>query len=417
MVEFQTVRGMRDFLPKQAAKKQWIEAKCRAVFERYGFVPLETPVVEDFGLLAKKGSGGEEIRKEIYCFKDKSGRELGLRFDLTVPLARVVATNKALPLPFKRDQIGRVYRYDRPGEKRWREFTQADWDIMGASGVLADFEAIGVAIAAMKELGFKKGEFKVRVNDRRILEEIALCCNVAKGKVVECFRCIDKLDKIGKEGVEKELEEKGIDAQILGQLDVRKLKGMKLKDTTPLEEMEALLALLKKNGLADFVEFDLSLARGLEYYTSVVFEVCVKGGPSVGGGGRYDKLVESYGGQKTPAVGGSFGVDRLLDLSEERINVQKGPKVLVVPIGRELQGEALGLVQKIRGLGVNAAMDLNSRGISKNLEYANKLGIPFVVILGEKELKKKEFTLKEMKSGKEKKVKVADLKKVVKLVE
>jgi len=411
MAEFQTVRGMRDFAPEKAGKKQWIEAKIKTVFERYGFVPLETPVVEDYGLLAKKGSGGEAIKDEIYCFKDKSGRELGLRFDLTVPLARFVASNPQMPKPFKRYQIGPVYRYDRPGASRYRSFTQADWDIVGSTGTMADFETIAVAIDAMKGLGFKKGEFKVRVNNRKLLEEVALCCNVAKGKIVDCFRCLDKLDKIGEKGVEKELVEKGIDAQILGQLNVKKMNGLKL------EEMEGLLALLKKNGLDAFVEFDLSLARGLEYYTGIVFEVCVKGGPSVGGGGRYDKLVESYGGQATPAVGCSFGVDRLLDVLGERVKVQKGPKVLVVPVGRELQEKALDLVQKIRGLGVNTAMDLNSRGISKNLDYANKLGIPFVVILGEKELKAKEFSLKEMASGKEKKIKMADLGKLQKLVE
>jgi histidyl-tRNA synthetase len=416
MVEFQTVRGMRDFGPEKAAKKQWIEAKCRAVFERYGFVPLETPIVEDYALLAKKGSGGEAIKEEIYYFKDKSGRELGLRFDLTVPLARFVAANKALPKPFKRYQIGPVYRYDRPGLWRYRSLTQADWDIVGAAGPMADFEIIAVAIEAMKELGFKKGEFKVRVNSRKLLEEVALCCKIPRELIVECFRCLDKLDKIGEEGVKKELKEKGIDTQILGQLDAAKLKKMKLKNAAPLKEMEELLALLKKNGLSDFVEFDLSLARGLEYYTGVVFEVCVKGKPSLGGGGRYDKLVEGYGGQATPAVGCSLGVDRLLNLLEGKIELQKGPKVLVVPVGKELQGQALDLVQKVRSLGVNASMDLNARGISKNLDYANKLGIPFVVILGEKELKAKEFSLKEMKTGKESKVKLADLKKLVKLV-
>ncbi len=162
----------------------------------------------------------------------------------------------------------------------------------------------------------------------------------------------------------------------------------------------------------------MCLARGLDYYTGNVFEIFAEGlGISVGGGGRYDNLIGLFGAPKTPAVGISFGIDRLLDLLEEKIEIKKGTKVFVAAVGKELQPAALGLTQKIRALGINAAMDLNARGISKNLDYANKLGIPFVVILGEKELKKKEFTLKEMKTGKERKVKVADLKKLVKLVE
>lgn len=415
MAEFQTVRGMRDFLPEQAAKKQWIEDACKRVFERYGFVPLQTPIVEDYGLLAKKGSGGEAIKDEIYYFKDKGKRELGLRFDLTVPLGRVAAENKQLPRPFKRYQFGTVYRYDRPGEKRYREFTQADWDILGSKGVLADFETIAIAIEVMKELGFKKGEFRVKINSRPLLEEVAQCCGVENGKIAECFRCIDKLDKIGKEGVEKELKEKEIDTQILGQLDMKSLEKAKVKNRAPLEELKKLLELLGENGLQDFVELDLSLARGFEYYTGVVFEVCIKGCPSVGGGGRYDKLVELYGGQATPAVGGSFGIDRLFDVLAEKIKAKPPAEILVVPVGEKMLEPALGLAQKIRGLGISCSMDLNARGISKNLDYANKLGIPFVAILGENECKEKCFTLKDMKTGKEQKVKVAELKKLEKI--
>ena len=408
---------MRDFLPEQAVKKQWIEETCRKVFERYGFGLLETPVVEEFGLLNKKGSGGDAVKDEIYYFKDKSDRELGLRFDLTVPLARVIASNPQLPKPFKRYQIGRVYRYDRPGEKRWREFTQADFDIVGSSGAMADFEIIAVTIEVMKELGFKKGEFKVKINSRPLLEEVALCCNVGKDKIVDCFRCLDKLDKIGEKGVKEELEEKGINTQILGQLNVKNLEGVKIKNTTPLEELKGLLKIIEANALSEFVEVDLSLARGLEYYTGIVFEVVVEGCPSVGGGGRYDKLVEAYGGSPTACVGLSFGIDRLLSILEGKLKIEGKTRIFVVPVGKEMQLPSLELVQKIRAEGINAVIDLNERGISKNLDYANKLGIPFVAILGENELKEKEFSLKDMKTGKEKKVKFSDLKKLSTMVE
>lgn len=416
MAEFQVVRGMRDFLPELAVKKQFIEDLCRKVFEKYGFLPLETPVVEEFGLLSKKGSGGEAVKDEIYYFKDKSERELGLRFDLTVPLARVVASNPQLPKPFKRYQIADVYRYDRPGASRYRKFTQADIDIVGSDSAVADFECLAVAIEILQGLGLK---FKIRVNNRKLLEEVALACNVARDCVKECFRCIDKLGKIGLEGVAKELKEKGIGTGILGTITKKGIVDVKkiLKGTEGLVELEGLLGLLKKEGLEKFVEVDLSLARGLEYYTGNVFEVALEKGPSVGGGGRYDNLVKAYGGQDAPAVGISFGVDRLLDVLEKKLVVKAGARVFVVPVGEKMVEQGLELAQKIRALGINASMDLNSRGISKNLDYANKMGIPFAAILGENECKEKCFTLKDMKKGKEQKVKIADLKKLEKIVE
>ena len=417
MEKFQTVRGMQDFLPERAEKKQRIEDTCRRVFESYGFQPLETPIVEDFGLLSAKGSGGEAVKEEIYYFKDKSERELGLRFDLTVPLARVVAANPQLPKPFKRYQIGTVYRYDRPGEKRYRGFTQADWDIVGSDSILADFETIAVAVDAMLALGFKKGEFAVKINNRKLLEEIALGCGVEKEKVVDCFRSIDKLEKIGKQGVEKELQEKGIDTQILGQLEGSNLEKLKLQNTAPLQEMKELLKLLKGNDLGKFVSLDLCLARGLEYYTGVVFEVCVKGSPSVCGGGRYDNLIELYGGAKTPAVGCSFGVERLLEAVEKKIPVESKTKLFIAPVGEKCVEKCLRIAAKIRQSGVSCEMDLMNRGIGKNIQYADKKGIPFVAIIGENELKAKSITVKNLKSGKQRKIKLGELKKLKNLIE
>ncbi len=416
-MSFKTVRGMQDFLPERAAKKKWIEDTCRRVFESYGFRPFETPIVEEFELLAKKGGAGEAIKEEIYYFKDKSKRELGLRFDLTVPLGRVVASNPQLPRPFKRYAIGRVYRYDRPQAKRWREFTQADFDILGSDSPLADFEILSVAIDVMRALGFRESEFKVKINSRPLLQEIAICCGVENKKIVDCFRCIDKLDKIGKKGVEKELKQKGIKTQILGQLSVKNPENLKLKNPSPLKEIMGLLRLLKKSKLDRFVELDLSLARGLEYYTGMVAEVTVANSPSVGGGGRYDKLIESYGGKPTPAVGCSFGVERLLDSLGGRIKPKASAALFLIPVGDRAVEEAIGIASKIRVLGVNCEMDLMNRGIGKNIQYADKMGIPFVAILGETELKERALTIKDLKSGKQQKVKLADLAKLKKLVE
>ncbi|MFH1255694.1 MAG: histidine--tRNA ligase [Candidatus Diapherotrites archaeon] len=413
---FQTVRGMRDFLPEQAKKKQAIEDLIRNCFEKYGFEPLQTPIVEEFSLLSAKGSGGEAVKEEIYYFKDKSERELGLRFDLTVPLARICASNPQLAKPFKRYSIGQVYRYDRPGASRYREFTQADVDIVGSDSMLAEAELIALMSEVLQKLGI---EFFVKISSRKLLEEMVSSAGIPKEKAVDCFRSIDKLDKIGWGGVEKELKEKKINAgklvEVLKQNDLKKVEGF-LKNKKPIEELNELIALLKKIGLEKEVRLDLCLARGLEYYTGTVFEAVAKNGPSIAGGGRYDKLVELYGGRPSPAVGFSFGVDRLLDLAQEKVKPEQRTRIFIAAIGEKAEVEALALAQKIRAIGIGAEIDLMRRSVSKNLEYLNKKGIPFAVVLGENELKEKAFKLKEMKSGKETRLKFGEVEKLRQLV-
>ncbi|MEM0359735.1 MAG: histidine--tRNA ligase [Candidatus Diapherotrites archaeon] len=401
---FQTVRGMQDFLPERARKKQYIECVCRKVFEKYGFSPLETPIVEEFALLAAKGSGGAAIENEIYSFEDKGGRKLGLRFDLTVPLARVVASNKALRLPFKRYQIGRVYRYDRPQAKRYREFTQADIDIVGSKSVLCEFELMAATIEIMQTLGL---DFYIIINSRPLLENLALACSVPKEKIAECFRAIDKAEKLGWDESEKELKNAKIETEIIKFLKENNLEKAEKKvkeknlDLKGFKEIKELFGLLKEQKLEKFAKAELSLARGLEYYTGLVFEVKLEKGPSVGGGGRYDKLIALYGGQDLPATGISFGIERLLDSLEEKIPTVPETKVLVVPVNKAFNSGALDLTQKIRSLGINTEMDLMEKGIGKNIEYAEKKGIPFVIVIGERELKEQKFKAKELKTGKE----------------
>ncbi|MFH0714260.1 MAG: histidine--tRNA ligase [Candidatus Diapherotrites archaeon] len=423
--KFQTVRGMRDLMPEEARKKQYIEDKFRREAEAYGFEPIETPEVEDFALLTAKGGGGEAIKEDIYYFKDKSGRELGLRFDLTVSLARFIASNPQLPKPFRRYQIGKVYRYDRPGPGRFREFSQADVDIVGSDSILADFECIALAYKILKDLGigFNPGKGKIRVSNKKLLEEIALASGVQQGQAVECMRVLDKLDKIGFEGVRAELKEKKISAKILdivAENDLKKIEKL-VGEKKGLEELKELLEYCDKAGISDLVQFDASLARGLEYYTGNVFEFGMQGSPSIGGGGRYDGLIALYGGPPTPAVGWSLGVDRLIDLvakgKAERPRAWKTKtKVLVVPIGLEAGKEALRIAKELRSMGIPTENDLMQRNLQKNLEFASKRGIPFVAIVGENELKEKALLVKELQSGKQFKVrfgKLDELKKIV----
>src|SRR3989338_3590600 len=415
-MSYQNVRGTRDFLPERMKKKQFLEDTCRQVFELYGFYPLQTSALEELDLLAKKGAGGQEISKEIYAFKDQGDRNIGLRFDLTVPLGRVAATNRDIPKPFKRYQIAQVWRYDRPGANRYREFTQADIDAIGGKSPVADFEVIACALEVVKRL---KLDAKVKVNNRKLLEEIAQKSKVEPGQVVDCFRSIDKADKIGWEGVEKELKGKGIADEILDVVrgnDPGRVKKLVGAESEGLKEVSALIELLETQGCKGMVQLELSLARGLEYYTGNVFEVMVPGVASIAGGGRYDKLVGLYGGQESPATGISFGVDRLLDVLEDRLPAQNRTRVFVAPIGETALKPAVDLAQRLRGMGVNTDMDLCGRGISKNLAYASRLGVPFVLIVGEKDLAAGELTLKDLASGKETKLKVSDLNKVNDLV-
>ncbi|MDO8625027.1 MAG: histidine--tRNA ligase, partial [Candidatus Diapherotrites archaeon] len=383
--KFQTVRGMRDLLPAQMKKKQSIEDTCRKVFESFGFEPLQTPIVEDLALLTKKGGGGDAIRDEIYFFKDKGDREVGLRFDLTVPLGRIVATNPQLPKPFKRYCIGTVYRYDRPQAKRYREFTQADWDIVGVEGVLAEFETIAVAVNVMQELGL---EFVVRINSRPVLETIAQKCGVKPAQIPDCFRLIDKQDKMDWKDIENELTEKGIDAKIVKVLqknnraEIEKLQE-KNADWTRLK---GLLDLFEKNKMDSFIQLDFALARGLDYYTGTVFEISCEN-TTVGGGGRYDAMVELYGGPATPCVGCSFGVDRLLDLLEAKMESKSNTRVLVAILDQTQQSYGLKVADAFRQNNWNCEVDLLNRNVGKNIEYASKKGIPFVAVVGENEEK------------------------------
>jgi histidyl-tRNA synthetase len=409
-MKFQTVRGMRDFLPEQARKKQAIEDLIRREFEAYGFEPLETPIVEDFALLAAKGSAGEAIKEEIYYFKDKSERELGLRFDLTVPLARIVANNPQLAKPFKRYQIEKVYRYDRPGAKRYREFTQADADVIGSNSILADFECIALACKIMKKLELN---FYIKISNKGLLEQIGLACEIEKEKLDNCFRSIDKLEKIGNSEVCKELEEKGICTKILDLIrenDLKKIEKI-VKDKKGFNELKELLDYCEQAALQKFVKFDSSLARGLEYYTGNIFEVSCEG-ISVGGGGRYDKLIETYGGPATPAVGISFGIDRLVDSLEGKEICRQKTQLLIIPIGSEAAKKSLCIAGELRSLGLNVENDLMQRNLAKNMDYANKKKIPFVAIIGENELKQGELILKNMQSGKQEKIKLKELNKL-----
>jgi histidyl-tRNA synthetase len=415
-----TVKGTRDFLPEEALIRQNIIEKMRRVFERFGFRPLETSALESWEVLSAKGAGGEDILKETYNFEDLSGRRIALRYDLTVPLARVIAMNPNLPLPFKRYQIQNVWRYGDIAKDRFREFLQADIDTVGSDSMLADAEIIACVVSTLTELGFEK--FIVRLNNRKILSALVNYAGVPEEKVMDTLRTIDKLIKIGEDGVEKELIERGISKdtskkilefiKIKGESALEKVEKL-VKDKQGVEELKQIISYLKEMKVEPKVKIDLSLARGLDYYTGPIFEVFAEEGiGSLAGGGRYDKMIGLFLGRDIPATGISFGIERMIEVMKERnmIKAEKSSvKVFVVAVNDEVRKKVLEIVQNLRNNLISTDFDLRFRTLSKQLEYVNSLGIRYAIIVGEKELKNNSVKLRDMDTGKEKLLKIKDL--------
>lgn len=415
------VKGTRDFLPEEMILRQQVLEKIRKVFETFGFQPLETSALESWEILSAKGAGGDEILNETYNFEDKGGRKVGLRYDLTVPLARVITENPNLPLPFKRYQIEKVWRYGDIAKDRFREFLQADIDVVGSESVLSDAEVIACAIECFNYLGFKK--FVVRLNNRKILTDLLKISKVEEKKVTDVLRIIDKLEKIGVNSVKKELEEKGISRdsikKIINFIDIKGESERVLKEAESfgikdgIKELKEILSYLKIMKLDSKIKVDLSLARGLDYYTGPIFEVFAEEGiGSLAGGGRYDKMIGLFLGREIPATGISLGIERIMEVMNERKmlnNVKSKTKVFVVAVNDKIRDKVLEIVQTLRDKSVTTDYDLRFRTLSKQLEYINSLGIPFAVIVGDKELKENSVKLRNMETGKEELVKISEI--------
>ena len=415
----QLPKGTRDLRPEEAIVKNKIVATLKNVFEMYGYNPLETPAFERYDILASKYAGGAEILKETFKFEDQGKRELCLRYDLTVPMCRFVGMNPNIKLPFKRYAIGEVFR-DGPVEKaRYRQFTQCDVDIVGITGMTADAEIITLTSRAFKKLGF---DVLIKVNNRKLLNDLLLNSGVKKGKLETVLLSIDKLEKFGLETVKKELKQKKIDNKAVNNIikiinikgtnndKINKIKKL-LKDSEGVDEVIELISLLKILNVN--AEFDISLARGLTYYTGTVTEVYLKNSKvktSVCAGGRYDKIIGSFLGRGDyPAVGISFGLDRIYDAYVEKSETGQKTvtRVYIIPINTFK--ESLKIAEELRNENVNVDIDLTGKGPSKNLQYANSLGIPYVLFVGKEELKQGKVKLKDMNSGKEKLMSAEDL--------
>ncbi len=414
MIEPQIPKGFRDFLPQQMILRREIMRTMSAIFEQYGFVPLDTPCLEYARTL--EGKYGEEGDKLIYRFEDRGGRAVALRYDLTIPLARVAAMYQQLPKPFKRYQIAPVWRADKPQKGRFREFYQCDIDIIGSPGACADAELLLVAHAVLQALGFDN--YLIRINNRKILNALAERLGIDSARIPDFLRALDKLDKAGPEAVLQEMQSAQLlsrDAQtivrerLLGEGDnfeaVAALVAESETGSAGLRELELITRVLEADGVdARYYQKDISLARGLDYYTGPIFEVVVRE-PRIGsilGGGRYDDLIGLFARQSMPATGISFGLERLVTVMEElgmAGQIHSLTQVLVTQFSDELLADGVKLAAQLRRAGLNTELYHAPDKLKKQMSYAAGRAIPVVVVLGPDEAGQGRATLKNMLTG------------------
>lgn len=432
-------KGTRDFTPIEMMRRNYIFSTIRKVFEKYAFLPIETPSMENLStLMGKYGEEGDRLLfkvlnsgdfKQNVDFESLNSTQLaskicekGLRYDLTVPFARFVVQHRNdLAFPFKRYQMQPVWRADRPQKGRYREFYQCDVDVIGTNSLLNEAELIQITDEIFTNL---KINVTIKINNRKILSGIAEAIGMPD-KIVDICTAIDKLDKIGKENVCKELVERGINEDAIAKIEPffdfngtnnEKLNFLKnyfegneigLKGVAELEKVLEYVALVK---LKSEVEVDITLARGLNYYTGAIFEVKANnvGIGSISGGGRYDDLTGIFGLKDTSGVGISYGAERIYDVLEELNLFPEGlgspVRAIFLNFGPEEEKYALKALQNLRNAGIVAELFPDKAKIGKQMNYANARSIPFVVMAGENEMNENVFTVKNMQSGEQTKV-------------
>jgi len=409
MSELLQPKGVRDFSPKEKILRDRVIRTLTEQFERYGFNPLETPILERYEVLSAKYAGGAEILKETFRLTDQGERELGLRYDLTVPLARFVAMNPNVKLPFKRYAIGTVYRDGPIKLGRYREFIQCDCDIVGADAPLADAQCLQLALAAFDALAMG---VTTTVNSVALLRLMLTVDGVAEERLVETMLSLDKLKKIGEDGVVKELETAGIDGGVVrGIIAIAQLATTAERLAAVRERYGATPELARLDETISLVAderivFDPSLSRGLSYYTGIVYETFLNDSQvtsSVSSGGRYDGMIGSFCERpgEYAAVGVSFGLEPIMDALALAGDTGRASVLDAYVIPIQTIRESAEIAQKLRAVGVKTDVDLLGRGISKNLDYANAMGAPFVIIVGRRELAEGKVKLKDMRSGEE----------------
>ena len=434
-------KGTRDFSPEEMMRRTYIFDTIKSVFRLFGYAPLETPSMENLStLLGKYGDEGDKLLFKILNSGDYGAKlseeelrqaskisEKGLRYDLTVPFARyVVQHQNEIVFPFKRYQIQPVWRADRPQKGRYREFYQCDVDVIGSKSLLSEVELVDIVARVFSKLGIS---VTLKMNNRKILFGIAESIGHAD-KMIDITVAIDKLDKIGLDNVKNELRERGIDDEAIAKLQpILELSGTNAEKLTKLEsvigaseagmlgieEMRTIFDNVEKLGINLTPELDLSLARGLNYYTGAIFEVKANDFQigSISGGGRYDDLTGIFGMPGMSGVGISFGADRIYDvmlgLNLFPEELACSTKVLFINLGKAEEEASMRLISKLRDNDIAAEIYPESAKMKKQMEYANRRGIPCVVIIGSEELQRGVATLKDMRTGEQREVSFEEL--------
>ncbi|OGD47952.1 hypothetical protein A3K79_00240 [Candidatus Bathyarchaeota archaeon RBG_13_46_16b] len=428
MTEFKTVRGMRDFLPQEAQTLRYIEAKARKVAELYGYKEIITPVVESYELLSAKT--GDEVRSRMFAFKDLGDRDVALRPEFTASVARLVATSmRNEPRPFRLFSVGTIYRYDEPQKGRYREFWQSNFELMGSNRPETDAEILMLTNSLLEKIGLKNYAFKI--GHVGVLRGIFSQERVEDKTQNTVMQLMDKKQYDDALGT---VQNAGVSERCLKVLRrLVELKGDKIFDVTDkIEEcikdyemavaatrnLREILKLARQGGCNAAMTVEAGFERGLEYYTGMIFEVYVPDlDIALGGGGRYDRLIELFGGAPTPAVGVAHGLDRILLAMKEQKSGLKGEetkRVVIIPIGDELRGEALRISQKLRESNLNVEVEVMGRKMAKALEDADRRNFDYAVIIGEKELKEGAVVLRNLKSREQNTLKIEELKKRIK---
>lgn len=425
----QTLKGFRDFLPRDMAVRNRVKRILTDVFEACGFEPLSTPDLEYAELLL--GKYGQEADKLVYTFDDQGGRKVGLPYDLTVPTARVAASyTEELPQPFKRYQIQRVHRAENTQKGRYREFEQCDVDILNTTSSLSDAEILSILFSGATKLNIPN--FTIKINSRPILYKIFTKSGVTEDKFKSVAISIDKLDKLEIDQIKDELKGKEISEESINKLfEIFNKLGAEYPNgeafiessqfsipgiTQELTDLKEIISLATRLGATpESIIPTFSLTRGLDYYTGVVFELTSSDFPgSLGGGGRYDKLIADLGGPDWPAVGVSFGIDRIVDVVSENGNWKDLPstptQILITVFSKDLLDESLKITKLLRESGVNAEIYLETDSkLDKQLKFAVRKQIPWVAIVGPDELTRQAVVLKNLKAGTQEEIKIIDL--------
>jgi histidyl-tRNA synthetase len=394
---------MRDTFPEEMNRRSWLYDKIREVVFRYGFQLVEPSTVENLKTLEAKS--GPSIRQEIYWFKDKSARSLGLRFDLTVGLARMIESRSDLPEPIKFAAIGGNWRYDEPQYGRYRYFTQWDVEIFGSSSPLADAEVICIGADILDSVGLQ--EFKIRISNRKLIETYLYELGLRPGKKLDqTLRIIDKTRKVSRQELEKEFRAIKIRSDMIDRIYnfismsgspqdvISKLNRLEFKRDqakTGINELQVLADILNSCGRSNVTDYDMSIVRGIAYYDGIVFEAYDKDEKvgAIFGGGRYDGLCRIYGKKDMPATGVAGGIERLM-ISLEQANLfpESKPvaKLFIATVQEEFAMEAVKIANQLRANGISTAIDLKGRSLSKQLEFVNSSKIPYLLVLGRREL-------------------------------